>query len=39
MNFRCIVAARDIKAGELLLEDFPATFGPKDQLLGIGKVI
>ena len=35
LNYRCVVAARDIKAGELLLEDYPAVFGPKDQLLGI----
>ena len=32
--FRCVVASRDILAGELLLEDFPAVFGPKDQYLG-----
>ena len=32
--FRCVVASRDIIAGELLLEDFPAVFGPKDQYLG-----
>ena len=32
--FRCVVASRDIKAGELLLEDYPAAFGPKDQVLG-----
>ena len=31
---RCVVASRDIAAGELLLEDYPAVYGPKDQYLG-----
>ena len=33
-DLRCIVASRDILAGELLLEDYPVVFGPKDQYLG-----
>ena len=33
-HIRCVVASRDIAAGELLLEDYPAVYGPKDQYLG-----
>ena len=33
-NFRCVVASRDILAGELLLEDYPVVLGPKDQYIG-----
>ena len=33
-DLRCVVASRDILAGELLLEDYPVVFGPKDQYLG-----
>ena len=28
---RCVVAARDIKAGEIILEDAAAAAGPKEQ--------